>query len=326
MHQILNRFWHSAWMLLALTNLFWAGNFIVGRAVAGQVPPVALAWWRWTGAFVVAFGFAWPHLRRDGPVLMRHAPILIVLATTGISSFNTMTYIGLQDTTAVNALLLQSVMPVVILLWAFSLYGERPGLFQAAGVAVSLAGVAAIAGRGSIGALAGLSFNAGDVWVMGAVVIYALYAVLLRRRPRVHPLSLLTVLMGLGSVLMLPFYIGEEHAGATIRGGWPSVAAIAYTAVLPSFVAYLFFNRGVELIGAARAGQSMHLMPVFGTALAVLFLGERIHLYHASGGVLIAAGIVLASLRGDKPMDMRSLPKLMFILCCYQAACGMASF
>jgi drug/metabolite transporter (DMT)-like permease len=306
MQHLLNRFWHSAWTLLALTNLSWAGNFIVGRAVAGQVPPVTLAWWRWTGAFVLGVGFAWPHLRRDGPVLLRHAPILLALSATGIASFNTMVYIGLQDTTAVNALLLQSVMPVVILLWALALYGERPGLFQTAGVAVSLVGVAAIAGRGSPGALASLSFNIGDVWVMGAVVCYALYAVLLRRRPSVHPLSLLVVLMGIGSIMLLPFYLFELHGGAAIRGGWPSYTAIAYMAVLPSLVAYLFFNRGVELMGAARAGQSVHLVPVFGAALAVIFLGERIQAYHAAGIALIGAGIAFASLRGDKRL---SVPK-----------------
>jgi drug/metabolite transporter (DMT)-like permease len=170
-----------------------------------------------------------------------------------------MTYIGLQYTTAVNALLLQSIMPVVILLWAFALHGERPGVFQAIGVAVSLLGVVAIAGRGSLGVLAGLSFNRGDVWVMAAVVIYALYAVLLRRRPRVHPLSLLVVLMGIGSLLMLPFSIWEAHIGASIRGGWPSYAAIAYTAVLPSLVAYLFFNRGGG-INRGGAGRPVHAL------------------------------------------------------------------
>ena len=300
MHQIMNRFWHSAITLLALTNLLWAGNFIVGRAVAGEVPPLVLAWWRWTGAFLVAFGFAWSHLRRDWPVLVGHAPVLLLLAATGIASFNTMTYIGLQYTTAVNALLLQSVMPVVILLWAFALYRERPGPFQTLGVLISLLGVAAIAGRGSPGELMRLSFNRGDAWVMGAVVIYALYAVLLRRRPRVHPVSLLVVLMGIGSLLMLPFYLFEANAGAVIRGGWPSYAAIAYTAVLPSFVSYMFFNRGVELIGAGRAGQSIHLMPAFGTVLAVIFLGERIEAYHGVGIALIAGGITVASLRSGR--------------------------
>jgi drug/metabolite transporter (DMT)-like permease len=304
MQQFLNRFWRSAWTLLALTNLMWAGNFIVGRAVAGQVPPVALAYWRWTGAFIVAIGFAWPHLKRDWPVLLRHGPILLALSVTGFSSFNTMVYIGLQDTTAVNALLLQSVMPVVILLWAFALHGERPGIFQAIGVAVSLLGVVVIAGRGSPGALIGLSFNIGDLWVMAAIVFYALYAVLLRRRPPVHPFSLLAVLMGIGSMSLVPLYLWELHGGAAITGGWPPWAAIAYTAVLPSCLAYLFFNRGVELIGAARAGQSVHLLPVFGAALAVLFLGERIQIYHAFGVALIGAGIALASLHGDKRLNV----------------------
>jgi drug/metabolite transporter (DMT)-like permease len=305
MQHLLNRFWHSAWTLLALTNLSWAGNFVVARAVAGQVPPVTLAWWRWTGAFIVAFGFAWPHLKRDWPVMLRHAPIILALSATGIAAFNTLVYIGLQYTTAVNGLLLQSVMPVVILLWAFALHRERPGLFQTVGMAVSLLGVAAIAGRGSIGALLSLSFNIGDVWVIGAVVCYALYAVLLRQRPQVHPLSLIVVLMGIGAIMLLPFYIWEAQAGAAIRGGWPSWAAIAYAAVLPSFAAYLFFNRGVELIGAARAGQSLHLMPIFGAALAIVFLGERIQAYHVAGVVLIAAGLALASLRGDSLLSMR---------------------
>lgn len=309
MQPMMNRFWHSAWPLLALANLLWAGNVIVGRAVVGQVPPVTLAWWRWTGAFIVGLGLAWPHLRRDAPELLRHLPILLVLAATGIASLNAMSYMGLQYTTAVNALLLQSVMPVIVLLWAFALYGERPGLFQTAGVAASLAGVVTIAAGGSPGALARLSFNIGDIWVLAGIVVYALYVVLLRRRPRVHPMSLLVALMAIGSVLLLPFSIWEAHGGAVIRGGWPSWAAIAYTAVLPSLVAYLFFNRAVELIGAAPAGQSTHLMPVFGVALAVIFLGERIQIYHAFGIALIAAGLALASLRGNRAKSAKVVPR-----------------
>jgi len=305
MHVIPNWLWRSPLILLTLANLLWAGNFIVGRAVAGAVPPVALAFWRWTGALVVAFGFAWPHLVREWPLLLRHAPILVLLAVAGIASYNTMTYIGLHDTTAVNALLLQSAMPLVILLWAFALYRERPGRFQSLGAAVSLLGVAVIAGRGSPGALLELSFNRGDVWVTGAVVVYALYTVLLRRRPPVHPLSLLVTLMGIGSALMLPLYVVEAHSGAAITGGWLSYAAIAYTAVLPSLVSYMFFNRGVELIGAARAGQSLHLMPVFGALLAVVFLGERTEVYHGAGIALVAAGITLASLRSSRTKAKR---------------------
>ena len=132
-----------------------------------------------------------------------------------------------------------------------------------------------------------------------ALLIYGAYCVVLRKRPPVHPLSFLVAAMGIGSCMMLPFMLAEQAGGARIEGGLPSYLVIAYTAVLPSFVAYLFFNRGVELIGAGPAGQSMHLMPLFGSLLAVLFLHERFQLYHAAGIALIAAGILLASF---KPM------------------------
>lgn len=289
--------WSSAWTLLTLTNLFWAGNIIIGRAVAGQVPPIALAYWRWTGAFVIALAFTWPRVQRDWPILRRRWPMLLLLAATGIASYNTMSYIGLQYTTALNVLLLQSAMPMVILLWVFVLFGEYPSRWQTLGLLLSLFGVVVIVTHGALGSLAHLSANVGDIWVLGALVIYALYPPLLRRAPKADPLSFLVVLMGIGSLMMLPFYVWEIGRGAAIHGGWTSYAAMAYTAVFPSLIAYLFFNRGVELIGAGRAGQSAHLMPVFGTILAVLCLGERFYLHHAVGIAAIAAGLLLASRR-----------------------------
>ena len=244
---------------------------------------------------MLAAGFAWPHLKRDWPVLLRHWRMMLLLALTGFATYNTMSYIGLQYTTALNALLLQSVLPVLILIWAFALYGERPNAWQSLGVAVSLLGVAAISSGGSLETFLQLSFNRGDTWILVALALNAVYAPLLRHRPAVHPLSFIVVAMGLASLMMLPFYLWEMAQGAVMRGGWTSYAAIAYAAVLPSFVAYSFFTRGVELIGAARAGQSAHLMPVIGSVLAVLFLGERFHVYHAAGALLIGAGILLAS-------------------------------
>jgi drug/metabolite transporter (DMT)-like permease len=292
-----HRSWSSAWTLLFLTNLFWAGNIVIARAVAGQVPPVALAYWRWTGAFIVASGVAAPQLKRDWPVLLRQWPMMLLLAATGIATYNTMTYVGLKYTSALNALLLQSALPLIVLIWDFGLFGVRPSRWQILGVLLSLFGVTAIISKLSLTALAQTSLDIGDIWILGAVVVYALYTPLLRRRPAVHPLSLLVTMMGIGSFMILPVYLVEHAGGARIEGGLPSYAAIAYTAVLPSFIAYLFFNRGVELIGPARAGQSAHLMPVLGAILAVMFLGERFHLYHVVGIVLIGAGILLANRR-----------------------------
>jgi drug/metabolite transporter (DMT)-like permease len=290
-------FWNSAWGLLLAANLFWAGNIVLGRGLAGQVPPITLAYWRWTGAFIVALGFAWPRLKSDLPVLTRHWKVMLVLSASGIASYNTMSYIGLTSTTALNVLLLQSATPLIIIVWAYLLFRETPTTRQALGVLLSLAGVAAIAAHGSLEVLAQLRLNRGDLWVLAGLLIYAFYCVTLRKRPAVHPLSFLVAAMGIGSLLILPFMLWEFAAGARIHGGFSSYLAIAYTAVLPSFVAYLFFNRGVELIGSGHAGQSMHLMPLFGSVLAVVFLHERFQAYHAFGIAMIGAGIVLASFR-----------------------------
>lgn len=288
--------WNSAWTLLALCNLFWAGNIVIGRAVAGVVPPVALAYWRWTGAFLVALIVAWPHVRRDLPVLLRHWRLMLLLSATGIASYNTMSYVGLTTTTALNVLLLQSAMPLVIIVWAFALFGDRPTIRQTLGVIVSLTGVAVIASRGSAEVLLALRLNPGDVWILVAMAIYGIYAVMLRRRPPVHPLSFLVAAMGIGSCMMLPFMLWEAVEGARIHASAGAYLAMAYTALFPSFIAYMFFNRGVELIGAGPAGQSMHLIPLFGSILAVVFLGESFRAYHMAGIVLIGAGILLASL------------------------------
>ncbi|HUB13534.1 MAG TPA: DMT family transporter [Acetobacteraceae bacterium] len=289
--------WNSAWTLLILANLFWAGNIVLGRGVAGLVPPVALAYWRWTGAFVVAIGFAWPYLKKDMPVLLRHWRMMLLLSATGIATYNTLSYLGLTTTTALNVLLLQSAGPLIIIVWAFALFRERPTSWQAAGVAVSLLGVATIAAHGSLETLLALRLNPGDIWILVAMVIYGVYAAMFRRRPQTHPMSFLVATMGIGSVMILPFYLWEYADGARIHGGTAVFLAMAYMAVFPSFIAYLFFNRGIELVGAGRAGQSWHLMPLFGSILAVLFLGETFHPYHAAGIAMIGAGIMLASVK-----------------------------
>ena len=289
--------WNSAWTLLVLANLFWAANIVLGRGLTGHVPPIALAYWRWTGAFLIAVGFAWPYLKQDAAILLRHWRMMLLLSATGIATYNTMSYIGLTSTTALNVLLLQSAGPLIIIVWAFALFGDRPTLRQSTGVLLSLAGVAVIAAHGSLETLLHLTLNRGDVWILVAMVIYGVYAAMFRRRPAAHPMSFLVATMGIGSMMILPFYIWEFMQGGHIEGSATAWLGLAYIAVFPSFIAYLFFNRGIELIGAARAGQSWHLMPVFGSILAVLFLGETFYAYHAIGIALIAAGIVLASLR-----------------------------
>lgn len=291
----MRRLWSSPRLLLVVATLAWSGNFVLGRAVNEAVPPVALAFWRWAGALLLVIGFAWPHLRRDLPALLRSRRELLWLSLLGVAAFNTLVYIGLGTTTAINGLLLQSTMPLIILLCSFLLFGERVGGVQLAAVALSLGGVVAIVARGSPASLLELSITPGDGWIFLAVVCYALYSVLLRRKPAVHPLSLIAATFALGTAMLLPVYAWEHFLVEPLRLTPVSVGAIAYVAVLPSLLAYLCFNRAVELIGANRAGQFLHLMPVFGSLLAAVFLGETLQRYHLLGIALIGVGIGLAS-------------------------------
>ena len=224
--------WDSAWTLLVLANLFWAGNIVLGRAVAGVVPPVALAYWRWTGAFIVAIGFAWPYLKKDLPTLLRHWRMMLLLSATGIATYNTLSYLGLSATSALNVLLLQSAGPLIIIVWAFALFRERPTPWQAAGVAVSLLGVAVISAHGSLETLLALRLNRGDVWILIALAIYGIYAAMFRRRPQTHPMSFLVATMGIGSMMILPFYLWEYAAGIALIG-----AGILLASVKPAPVA-----------------------------------------------------------------------------------------
>ena len=291
--------WRSPYLLLSLAALFWAGNFVVGRAVHAAVPPVALAFWRWISGLAIVLCFVGPNLRRDLPVLLRNWHVLLPLSAFGVAAFNTLVYIGLRSTTAINALLLQSAVPLVIVLCSFALFGERPGPLLLLGVAVSFAGVLVIAGHGSPAALLGLALNRGDLWVLSGVVTYALYSVLLRTGPAVHPLSFLVAIFALGVVMLLPFYLWETLSVMAMPWSAPALVAIGYVAIFPSFLAFLCYNRGIALIGANRAGQFMHLLPVFGTVLAIVFLGEAFHAFQAFGITLIAAGIVLARVAGS---------------------------
>lgn len=289
------RLFDQPWLLFVLPPLLWSGNIVVGRAVSGEVPPVGLAFWRWTLGCLILLPFALRHLRRDLPAIRRHFGMILVLSALGISVYNSMVYVGLQYTTALNGVMMQSMMPVLIVLSSLVLFRDAISARQGLGVAVSLAGAMLIVSGGNPAALAGLEINRGDLWIFAATFSYALYTALLRRRPPVHPLSFLAVTFGLGALMLLPLMLAEAAAGRTMPLTAGAMGALFYVALFPSIVAYLCFNRTVELLGANRTGLSVHLVPAFGSAFAILFLGEGPRWYHGAGIALIAAGILLAS-------------------------------
>ncbi len=289
------RLFDAPYLLLTLVPLFWAGNIVMGRHVAGHVPPASLAWLRWALAVLILLPFAWRSMRADWPLLRRHWKLVGLLALTGITLFNTMQYHALEFTPALNALLLQSTGPLLIAFWSLLLNGERLSRGQAAGIFLSLMGVLTIICRGDPHVLMDIAFNRGDLWLIAAMVLYGLYSSLLARRPAFSALGFLGISLSLGLLMLTPLFLAERIMGPPLTFDAKALTAIVYVALFPSLLAYLFFNRAVQLVGPNRAAPFFHLMPVFGSALAIVFLGERPHLYHAAGYALVLSGVVIAT-------------------------------
>lgn len=285
------------YLLLTVTSLFWAGNVVLGRFAAGHVPPVALSVIRWAGACLIVLPFAWPHLKRDLPEIRARFGLMTVLTLCGISAYNTMAYYGLQYTEAINALLIQSTNPFMIALWSLILLRERLSLNQAIGITCSLAGVLVILCRGNLAILTNVGFNRGDLWLLAAVAIFGIYSALAKRRPKIHALSFLAFTTGWGAILLIPLLAMEISTGYTLTLDAKTFAILGYVVIFPSAISYLFFNRGIELVGPNRAAPFLHLIPVFGSALAILFLGEIPQIYHGVGYGLVLIGIFVATRR-----------------------------
>jgi drug/metabolite transporter (DMT)-like permease len=293
--RLLQNLFDQPYLLLILAALFWSGNFVLGRAVRADVPPIGLAFWRWCGGSILVLGFAWPYLKRDWGLIWQHWKIILLLSVLGVATFNTLVYTGLQYTTAINALLMQSAMPVLIVLMSYFFFGETVTAIQGVGIMLSLMGVLTIIGQGRLEVLTSLSLNRGDLLVFIAVALYAAYSALLRRRPSIHPLSFIAATFIAGTVILLPFYLWENGTGRVMSIDGVTLLTVGYVAIFPSILAYLCYNRGVELAGANRAGLFVHLMPVFGSIMAILLLSERFGWFHGVGIMLILGGILLAT-------------------------------
>jgi drug/metabolite transporter (DMT)-like permease len=293
----------SPYLLLTLTPFFWACNWIIGRGIATSIPPMAMTFYRWFFALLMLAPFAWPHVKREWPTVWRNRRIMLLLGVVGVGSHNALAYLGLNYTTAMNGVILNSFIPVMIIALSWIFLRQRLAPVQLMGVAVSLSGVLSILSQGSLETLATFQLNRGDLFVILSMLLWSIYTICLRWKPAgLHMLTFLFVIAVIGDTVILPFYLVESAMGATMTFTPTSIAALLYVALFSSVLAYIFWNRGVEQVGASVAGLFVHLMPVFGTILAWLFLGERLHAYHVVGIALILSGIYVTSRAAATPI------------------------
>jgi drug/metabolite transporter (DMT)-like permease len=286
---------NQPYLLLSITALCWAGNAIVGRSAAGHIPPVTLSFLRWGLAFLLILPFTWKQFRQDWPAIRARLPLMILISIAGIGAFNTLQYWALEYTEALNTLVLQSSGPLIVAMWSFALLRVHLTLAQALGILVSFGGVLIIISHGEPAMLSRITFNKGDLIFLIAMVVFGLYSVLTLKRPPIHGLSFVTFTFGCGAASLIPLLLWELHARPLMVLDSRNLLSLLYVAVFPSTIAYLCFNRGVLLIGANRAAPFLHVVPVFGSVMAFVFLGERPQLFHLIGFVLVLAGVFVAS-------------------------------
>ena len=286
----------TAFLLLALATLFWAGNWVLGRALRDVFEPAALNFWRWLIALVALAPFALPAVRANFAVIRRSAGLLLVLSFLGVALFQWLIYEGLKTTTAVNAVLINSSFPAFMLLCSWAIERERGTRRQIVGMLISLAGILVIMARGDPASLVRLEFHLGDALILLAMPVWGVYSVLLKRRPpELDGIAFLFVISLVGTLLILPAFALEAWHSPPRWPGPQGVAAALYVGLGASVAAFICWNRGVAIVGANAAGFTLHLLPAFGTLLAIAFLGESFHLFHAAGIATILAGVAVAT-------------------------------
>ena len=285
----------QAYALLALATLCWAGNQVIGRAITGHVPPVSLSALRWVLPCIITGILARKHLARDWPAIKANWKVMLLLGMTGGALFSALQYVGLQYTSAINGSVLNSLGPVFIIVAVAIMFGDPFHLNQLAGIAVSLAGVLLIVTGGDPARLLTLQINLGDVIILFNMMVWGIYSGALRLRPKMHWTSFMFVLSFVAAVGTLPFALSEFAQGYRFQPTTTTYLTIAYVSIFPSLIAFLSWNRGVELIGASRAGAMLHLVAIYAATLAGIFLGEKLAGYHILSFVLILAGVALAA-------------------------------
>ena len=288
---------YLAYLLLILTTIFWSGNFIVGKAASAyQIPPFSLNFYRWLFAGLILLPFTFKEILNKKHHIIDNLGLYVVLGITSITIFNSTVYYSLYHTQVINSILLISTIPVWIIFFSFLLKIEKTNIYQIFGVIFSLIGVIAIITKSDIKIFLNLQFNKGDISMVIAMLSWAIYSSLLKKKKyELSQLSLLQIIIFTGLIFLTPIYILELNYGYKIIIGTPFILTLIYVVFFPGLLAFIFWIKGISIIGANRAGVFLHLMPIFGSTLAIIIFNEKFMYYHIFGAIFIILGLVLSN-------------------------------
>jgi len=294
-----------AYVGLVVTPLFWAGNFLLSRMASYDLSPMTLSFWRWLFAFLIILPFSYKHLAAEKDKIMAQLKPLLILAALGIAAYNSLVYVAAHSTTAINMTLFAAALPVTTILFAWLILAAKPTPLQNIGVIFSVIGFLTIMTSGSLSALLHIELNAGDLLMLCATICWALYSVLFKKWGiNLKPMVLLTVLFGLGTIMITPFYLASlwVHGGLSFESH--ITLTLLYLAIFPSILAFLFWNKGLQVLGPNITAVFMYLVPIFTAILSIPLLGESLQRYHFIGGGAIVIGVYIATLLNDRHVKL----------------------
>ena len=287
----------QAYLFLILTTLFWAGNFIVGKAASlFDIPPFTLNFYRWTFAWLILAPFTLKEKIEKKNYIIENIKLILILGITSITIFNSIVYYSLNFTQVISGVLMISTIPVMIIVFCWLLKIEKTNIYQILGVIFSLLGVVIIITKADLSILLNLNFNKGDLWMVVAMFSWALYSALLRKKKlEISQLSLLQTIISAGLIFLLPAYMIELSLGYKANINLPFILTLSYVVLFPGLASFILWIKGISIIGSNRSGIFLHLIPIFSTIMAIIIFKEKFMIYHLIGAILIITGIILSS-------------------------------
>ena len=287
----------AAYIFLILPTLFWSGNFIVGKTASlFEIPPFTLNFYRWAFAWLILAPFTLKEIIDKKNYILKNIKLIIILGITSITIFNSIVYYSLNFTQVISGVLMISTIPVMIIIFCWLFRIEKTNIYQIFGVIFSLSGVVVIITKADLNILLNLNFNKGDIWMVVAMFSWAMYSALLRKKKlELSQLSLLQIIITAGLIFLLPAYLVELSLGYKTSINLPFILTLTYVVLFPGLASFIFWIKGISIIGSNRSGIFLHLIPIFSTIMAILIFGEKFMIFHLIGAVLIIAGIILSS-------------------------------